>query len=145
MIANFYKLIGKDVPDSIKMPDMQDFGGGLSTFDFKDFMDNLPEGSPWTAVAVGTILVIIGARKGDTSSVASKESTEKTVAAASEALGGLTSDLVSENNILVERILGSPRHISHFKTHLCACLCLGDASNPYEGTRTNWFEASEGT
>ena len=100
MVANFYKLIGKDVPESIKMPDMQDFGGGLSTFDF----NNLPESTTLTAVAVGTILVIIGARKGDTSSVASKESTEKTVAAASEALGGLTSDLVSENNIFLRNV-----------------------------------------
>jgi hypothetical protein len=125
MVANFYKLIGKDVPDSIQMPGMQDFTGisnRVATFDLKGFVDNLPESTPWTAVAVGTLLVVIGARKGDTSSVATKESTEKTVAAASKALGGLTSDLVSKT-ISLWSLLGIPI-TSHTSKPLFVLLCV---------------------
>jgi hypothetical protein len=100
MVANFYKLIGKDAPESIKIPDMQDLAdisNRVSTFDVQEFMDSLPDSAPWTAVAAGALLVILGARKDtDATASTSRDSASQTVAAASQALGGLTDDLVCE-------------------------------------------------
>ncbi|KAG7337889.1 hypothetical protein IV203_025921 [Nitzschia inconspicua] len=101
MATNYYKLIGKEVPDSLEgfaPPTMQDFANlsnKVASFDFKQFVDSLPESAPLAALAMGTLLVVAGARKDAPPSMDTKSMAPQTMEAATEALGGLSEDLES--------------------------------------------------
>lgn len=113
MVANYYKLIGEEVPDTlndIQFPNMQDISNlsnKVATFDFKQLFDSMPESAPWGAVALGTFLVVAGARKDGAALKDSKTVASQTMQAATEALGGLTEDLVRPSNFsqLVVRLV----------------------------------------
>jgi hypothetical protein len=105
MVANFYRLIGEDVPESmddIQFPTLQDLSTlvqKLVKFDFKQLFDAIPESAPWGAVVLGTFLVVAGARK-NVPAASAKENAQfvapQSMEAATHALGGLTEDLVGQ-------------------------------------------------
>jgi hypothetical protein len=96
MAANYYKLIGEDVPESLTFHnikiDLSNLSNQMGAFDYQKALGDLPQEAPWAAVALGAFFVVAGARnqRPEESKLESKA-----MKAASAAIGGLTEDLVS--------------------------------------------------